>query len=242
MFRAPAHEVPPRRQRPQPAGRDAHPGRLAQVDAQPVRGPHVERQAGRRRRRLDRRLQRPQVGRIGLGRPPRARRVRQGRHAARVEAAQPPPHRPPRAPAPRGNLLHVLPERPPLDHLQALAHPRRQIPASQRCLHHSPHLRRSGFGGPRHPTHGIPPSLIAQPASPQLTSTYLVHRSSKAVGEEAPVATWRGRRASPDPGFGPVVEAGGGAGDGVRDLGVVGEGLAREGLLAEQAPPTFLEV
>src|SRR5437762_13804153 len=41
---------------------------------------------------------------------------------------------------------------------------------------------------------------------------------------------------------GAVIEPSGGTGDGVLDVVVVGEGLAREGFLPEQAPPALLEV
>ena len=52
----------------------------------------------------------------------------------------------------------------------------------------------------------------------------------------------RGRRAAPDPGLSAVVESCGSTGDGTLDVVVVGEGLAGEGFLAEQAPPALLEV
>src|SRR5690242_644603 len=70
----------------------------------------------------------------------------------------------------------------------------------------------------------------------------LVLHSSNAVHEPAPqLPGWR-RGAAPDPRFGTPVELLRSDLRRVLDLGMIGEALAGEGVVPEQAPPRFLEI
>jgi hypothetical protein len=70
----------------------------------------------------------------------------------------------------------------------------------------------------------------------------LLLHSSETVHEPAtPLAGWR-RGPAPDPRFGPAVEPLRGDLRRVLDLGMLGEALAGEGFVPEQAPPRFLEI
>ncbi len=66
--------------------------------------------------------------------------------------------------------------------------------------------------------------------------------SLKAVTEETPTATRRLRRSSPDPGLGPQVELSGRDASGLLDLFGIGKTLTRQGITAEEPPPTLLQV
>src|SRR5512144_3393915 len=96
--------------------------------------------------------------------------------------------------------------------------------------------------------HGAsPPSSKNQPSRTAASTqskrnAALVLRSSKAVLKAASESAGRWGGAAPDPGFGAGVELGGGDPGGVVDLVRVGEGLAGQGGLAEQAPPALLKV
>ena len=181
-----AHPALLRQQDPQPARADMDARLLLQIGRESLRGPHVEGQAQRARRGLQRLLQGRQIGGICCDGTPGARRIGQGCHPTGGKAPQPVLHAGDRAATPAGNARHVIAQRRRFDHLQPLAHPPRQIRPLQllfyllTLLRRDVHLHRWPPGSSRRNVLLPLPPPAYLPSS-QFSSTYLVENAPNAL-------------------------------------------------------------
>ena len=139
----------------QPARADMDARLLLQVGRQALRGPDVERETQRWRRRLQRLLQGRHIAGIRRDGASRARRIGQRCHPASSKAPQPVLHPDHRTATPAGNAPHVIAQRRRFDHLQPLTHPSCQIRPLQlllyllTLLHRDRYLHRAPPGSAR---------------------------------------------------------------------------------------------
>jgi hypothetical protein len=180
-------------ERAQPAGADGHPRLLLQIDRQTRGSPHIEGQAQRAWRRLQRRFHGRQIRLVRSHRATAAPPVAKRSHPTLGKAGQPMLHGCDRAPAPARDPLQLVAQRRGFDHLQPLAQAPRHIRALQLPLDVLALLRRNGDAPCPHllapsvplgSAPSAPPRTPAYPPFDEFTSAYLALRARAGAPAE----------------------------------------------------------